>query len=95
MLSPNKKIGVKEPMLGKTYESDWDLPCAVTVLGKVKHKIDKGTQTQTERMILNAVEAGKFPYISLSVRCELIAGLSNAFERYIMHCMLNVNAFNR
>ena len=61
MLSPNKKIGVKEPMLGKTYESDWDLPCAVTVLGKVKHKIDKGTQTQTERMILNAVERGKFP----------------------------------
>ena len=82
-------------MLGKTYESDWDLPCAVTVLAKVKHKIDKGTQTQTERMILNAVETGKFPYISLSVRCELIAGLSNAFEWYIMHCMLNVNAFHR
>ena len=48
-----------------------------------------------ECMILKAVEAGKFPYISRSVRCELIAGLSNAFERYIMHCMLNVNAFNR
>ena len=51
-------------MIGKT--------CAVTILGNVKHKIDKGTQTQTERMILKAVEAGKFPYISRSVRCELI-----------------------